>query len=76
MMNTLQYVAVHAQLGLRRFMKDEKGDTNFISILIILGVVIALAGVFISFKDQIVQEVQGIIQNFTISGGSTNTVKI
>lgn len=52
---------------LNRFIKNEKGDTNFISILIILGVVILLAGVFIGFKDQIVGMVQGIIDGFTIS---------
>ncbi len=45
---------------------DERGDTNFISILIILGIVILLAGVFIGFKDQIVGQVQGIINGFTI----------
>lgn len=44
----------------------ERGDTNFISILIILGIVIILAGVFIGFKDQIVSQVQGIIDGFTI----------
>ena len=41
---------------------DERGDTNFISILIILGIVILLAG----FKDTIVSQVQGIIDGFTI----------
>lgn len=56
-----------AILGMNNVMRNEKGDTNFISILIILGVVILLAGVFIAFKDQIVQQVQGIINGFTIS---------
>lgn len=50
-----------------RFKKEEKGDTNFISILIILGVVILLAGVFIKFKGEIVKQVQDIIDGFTIS---------
>lgn len=44
----------------------ERGDTNFISILIILGIVIILAGVFMAFKDQIVGQVQEIIEGFTI----------
>lgn len=48
------------------FKKEEKGDTNFISILIILGVVIVLAGVFMGFKDQIIEQVQSIIDGFTI----------
>ena len=45
---------------------SEKGDTNFISILIILGIVIILAGLFIGFKDAIVGQVQGIVDGFTI----------
>ncbi len=45
---------------------DERGDTNFISILIILGIVILVAGVFIGFKDQIVGQVQAIVGGFTI----------
>lgn len=56
-----------AILGMNNAMRNEKGDTNFISILIILGVVILLAGVFIAFKDEIVGQVQTIIDGFTIS---------
>lgn len=51
---------------MRTAVKDERGDTNFISILIILGIVIIVAGVFIAFKDQIVGQVQDIIDGFTI----------
>ena len=52
---------------LKKFLKSERGDTNFISILIIMGVVILLAGLFIGFKDQIVTMVQEIVNGFTIS---------
>jgi len=45
---------------------DERGDTNFISILIILGLVILLATVFIGFKDDIVNQVESIVSGFTI----------
>jgi hypothetical protein len=58
----IRSVYARAQLQL----SDERGDTNFISILIILGIVIILAGVFIGFKDQIVEQVQNIINGFTI----------
>ena len=44
---------------------EGRGATNFISILIILGIVILVAGVFIGFKDQIVGQVQGIVGGFT-----------
>ncbi|MBR4733738.1 MAG: hypothetical protein IK081_13320 [Lachnospiraceae bacterium] len=55
MMNKLQKVA-----------NDEQGDTNFISVLIILGIVVVLAGVFMTFKDQIVGQVNNIVSGFTI----------
>lgn len=59
---------VKAMTGIRRVLNDEKGDTNFISILIILGIVILLAGVFMKFKDQIIAMVQEIIDNFVAGG--------
>ena len=46
--------------------QDERGDTNFISIMIILGVVIVMAGVFMGFKDRIVTMVSEMIDGFTI----------
>ncbi len=57
---------LEATKWLRNVAEDESGDTNFISILIILGIVIILAGVFMGFKNQIVEQVQGIITGFTI----------
>jgi hypothetical protein len=38
----------------REFLHNEDGDTNFISILILLGIGLALAAVFFIFRDQIV----------------------
>ena len=53
-------------LEMQRIVNEEKGDTNFISILIILGIVIILAGLFIAFKDTIVEQVQAIVDGFTV----------
>lgn len=47
-------------------LKSERGDTNFISIIIILGIVLLVAGLFIGFKDQIVGMVQSIVDGFSI----------
>lgn len=60
-------VCAKANSIVRTAVKDERGDTNFISILIILGIVIIVASVFMAFKDQIVDQVQNIINGFTIS---------
>lgn len=40
------------------FAKEDDGDTNFLSIFIILGIVLALAVIFIGFKDRIVTFVE------------------
>ena len=63
----LRKTYVKTATALCSFAKEERGDTNFISILIILGIVILLAGLFIGFKDQIVEQVKNIVDGFTIS---------
>lgn len=57
---------IKAYLTIMDKMKSERGDTNFISIIIILGIVLLLAGLFIGFKDKIVEMVQGIVDGFSI----------
>ena len=42
-MNRIQMKAVSA---FTKFMRSERGDTNFISIIIIIAIVIALASIF------------------------------
>ena len=54
--------------AVQKFRRSERGDTNFISILIVLGIVILLATLFIGFKDKIVGMVQGIVDGFSIEG--------
>ncbi len=49
---------------------NENGDTNFISILVLLGIALALAGVFLAFKDQVLGWVdQNIGDFFSKKGG-------
>lgn len=65
--NLMRKMYISANTGIRSFMSQERGDTNFISILIILGIVILLAGIFIGFKDKIVAQVKKIVDGFKIS---------
>lgn len=51
--------------GLKAFLKDEDGDTNFISIIIILGLVIVLVGIFVAFKDKIVGTISEVVNGFS-----------
>lgn len=48
-----------------RFWKDETGDTNFISILIVLGIVIVLVVFFQDQLTSIVNIVKGQVARFT-----------
>ena len=53
--------------------KNEDGDTNFLSIIIILAIVLVVAVVFISLKDQIIDLVEGAWNAFKAKfGGQTN----
>mgnify|MGYP003370016249 CR=1 FL=1 len=51
------------------FLNHEEGDTNFISILVLLGIALALAGVFLGFKDQVLGWVDENIGNFFSQSG-------
>ena len=63
--NKLDYMMIAMKNAGRRFWEEERGDTNFISIAIILIVVIAVAVVFISLKDTILTELNTKIENLT-----------
>ena len=56
-------MATCARTAFNRFLKKENGDTNFISIIIILAIVMVVAAIFVGFRTQIVNWV-----NSTFSG--------
>ncbi len=62
----LDRMYIKAMCRLHDMLDDEQGDTNFISVLIILGIVVILAGVFMGFKDTIVKQVNDLMKNFKI----------
>lgn len=51
-------------------LKQEDGDTNFISIAIVLVIVLAVAVVFIGFKNQVLSAVNKAISEFMTALGS------
>ncbi len=59
-------VYVRFQTWLYCMKEEERGDTNFISIIIILGIVLILATVFIGFKDTIVEKVRTELNSFNL----------
>ena len=48
----------------KKFMTSERGDTNFISIIIIIAIVIALAGVFYAFASSGMNTIKGAFETF------------
>ena len=62
----LDAMMIQVLFACKQAAKDERGDTNFISILIVLGIVILLATFFITQKQKIVDQVEEIVGNFTI----------
>lgn len=58
-----------AKMKVDSFLNDEKGDTNFISIMVLLGIGLALAGVFLGFKDQVLGWVDTNIGDFFSKSG-------
>ena len=63
-MDRVNYCMLMLQLKLNEFIHDEDGDTNFISILVLLGIALALAGIFLSFQEEIMQWVETNIGSF------------
>lgn len=47
---------LQAQSKLKELMEEERGDTNFISIIVILGIVLALAATFSGNISQFVSD--------------------
>lgn len=69
MMKKIDQAMINAYVKMlsAKAVEEERGDTNFISIIIILGVVIALLGVFTKMQGQIVEKIQEMVNGFTIN---------
>lgn len=72
MVNRLDGMVIAMKNQMYRFWNDEKGDTNFISMLVILGIALALAGVFLQYKELVLTWVNTNIGSFfTTNAGGT-----
>ena len=63
LVNKFKESMLRTQIAATNFLNEERGDTNFISIAIILIVIIAIAIVFIAFRDQILGKLQQAIND-------------
>ncbi|MGE9976324.1 hypothetical protein ACQRAS_10040 [Coprococcus catus] len=46
------------------FKKSERGDTNFVSMLLIIGIVVVLAGLFLTLGQGVMTAIEGKITTF------------
>lgn len=69
MMHTLNMMMAYAQVKLNRFLRDEKGDVNIVSIVVLIGIAVLLA---IVFKDAIGELLTDLLE--TIKGNATGAV--
>ena len=67
-MKTLDKIYINCanrlKAGIYNFLHDENGDTNFISIIIVLGIVLALVVIFRGYIKDILDKISGNITKF------------
>lgn len=69
MVEKMNMLMIKAMIKVYALIDDERGDTNFISILVLLGIALALATVFLGFKDQVLEWVDTNIGSFFSQSG-------
>lgn len=63
MRKALDKMALSIMSKWNRFVQEEEGDTNFISIIVILGIVLVVGAVFVGFKEQIIDFAEKMIND-------------
>lgn len=69
MMQNLMVMKLWAQAKLQRFVRDERGDVNIVSIVVLIGIAVMLA---IVFKDAIADLLDSLLE--TITGNAKDAV--
>lgn len=49
---------------LQEFKNSERGDTNFVSMLIIIGIVVVLAGLFLTLGKEVMTSISNKVKQF------------
>ncbi len=69
MLNVVDRMYIAAQAKWNKFRKEERGDVNIVSIVVLCGIVIALA---IVFRDQLAKVIENVLQ--TVQGRANSVV--
>lgn len=70
MINQLKCIGTYAKAKLGRFVSDEKGDVNVVSIVVLIGIAVLLA---LLFKKNIMGLIGTLFK--TINQSATNAIK-
>ncbi len=60
----LTKLQIKAYCALSNFKNSERGDTNFVSMLIIIGIVVVLAGLFLTLGKDVVASISQKVKDF------------
>lgn len=60
----LTKLQIKAYCALSNFKNSERGDTNFISMLIIIGIVVVLAGLFLVLGKDVMASISQKVKDF------------
>ena len=60
----MDMLMLKGEMKVQQFLKEERGDTNFISIAIVLAIVIAVALAFMGMKNKIMDKVNTTVSDF------------
>lgn len=60
----LTKLQIKAYCALSNFKNSERGDTNFVSMLIIIGIVVVLAGLFLTLGKDVVASIRQKVKDF------------
>lgn len=55
---------VKAECAWNQFMSSERGDTNFVSMLLIIGIVVVIAGLFLVFGRNVMNQISQKVMEF------------
>lgn len=67
--NKFNALCTRSYVAVQNFVEEQDGDTNFISIMIILGVVVVFAGLFNKLGGEVIGQVGQKIKTFLSSLG-------
>lgn len=63
MLERINMAFIKAQLGVQKFFRDEKGDVNIVSIVVLIGIAVLLALVFKKQIEKLLESLFGTINN-------------